>query len=81
MGYFWHILATIFVWINKPFVLLVLTVHPVAFSCFENLSRSQGMSLKFDEIKLVSSEIWDNLRFSFLPGILKPWISLCFRMS
>ena len=81
IGYFWDILATLFVWINKPFVLWALKVHPVAFPCFENLSRSKDMSSKLDEIKLMSSAYWDYLRFSFLPVILKPLISLSFRMS
>ena len=61
-------------------ILKVHPVHPVAFSYFENLSKSKGRSLKLDEIKLVPSAYWDNLSFSFLPGILKPLISLSFRM-
>ena len=58
-----------------------IKVHPVAFLYFESLSRSKGMSSKLDEIKLVPSPYWGNLRFSFLPGILKPLIYFSFRMS
>ena len=80
IGYFLHIVATVFVWVNNPFVLWALRVHPVAFSYFENLSMSKGIFSKLEEIKLVSSAYWDSLRFSLLPGILKPLISLSFRI-
>ena len=81
IGYFLHIVVTVFVWINNPFVLWAFRVHPVAFSYFQNLSRSKGMSSKLDEIKLVSSASWDSFRLTFLPGILKPLIYLSFRIS
>lgn len=71
MGYFWQILSTVLVWIIRPFVILVLRVH-LAFSSFENLSKSSGISSKLDEMKLVASVTWNNLMFSFWLGILKP---------
>ena len=37
--YFWHILPTVFVWINKYFVLLTFKVYPVIILYFENLSE------------------------------------------
>ena len=81
IGYFLHIVATAFVWINNPFVLWALSVHAVDFSYFENFSSSKGMPSKLDEIKPVSSADMDNLSFSFLLGMLDPLISLSFKMS